>query len=229
MGNYVKLWMGKSLARAWGWGDALSGLAGSAIPIAAHFFPAWGEKVSDSLWMVPIWGLAAAALFRLLITPYELWRGERQRADIAECAMRAIGQHRPLRALTVLPMLTVDASGVGSVTALRFSHENIGPLLLRFTLGNMWIEWEGQRMVVPDAGQAHFAQPSSSSVVDCQLPTPIRISTFPGRIDVNFDYAYDSVPPLHPRKTGGTVWFIMTGDQVGSPVEGSWIRESREE
>lgn len=230
MRNYVQMWLRQSFALTWGWGDTLSGLIGSAIPIAAHFFPEWGEQVSDSLWMVPVWGLAAAALFRLvLIAPYELWRRERARADSATSDLEAIGQSRPLRFGGVEFRFDYSKGPIGPLVIIRFAHHNLSANLVSYRLANVWAEIEGQTVAMNVRPTPTYEQPLTAGHFDCPLPEPMEITTFPAPVRVNFDYYYDTVPATRERRSGATLRYVLTGPNLGDPVEGYWYDDQREE
>ncbi|WP_157083163.1 hypothetical protein [Novosphingobium lentum] len=85
--HYAFLWLKRSFHRSFGIGDAIAGGIGSAANIGLHFHPSWQSKMTEMAWQIPLFGLAAALLWRLLIAPYELWKEQKDRADKAECGL----------------------------------------------------------------------------------------------------------------------------------------------
>ncbi|RYG56654.1 hypothetical protein EON80_29130 [bacterium] len=211
-------------------GETISGLAASAIPISAHFFPDWGEAIDGDLWLIPVWGLAAAAAFRLLFSsPFELWKEEKERADRGASVISEIGAGRPLR-FTMLEFRFDYSNGpTGPLTEIRFSHENVGIHLVSYCLEDFTIEIDGQIQTTTPPPQTVFQQPATRGHFDCRLSSPITIPSFPSTVKVGFSYSYDTVPPTKVRRTGGVLRYVLCGPQLGDPVEGFWYESQIEE
>lgn len=45
--------------------------------------------MNDLLWQIPVYALAGTMLYRLLVTPYEMWKEQKERADRAEAGTLA--------------------------------------------------------------------------------------------------------------------------------------------
>jgi hypothetical protein len=54
--------------------------------VAAHLLPDWGKALTDLLWQIPIWAVAAVIGTRLAVAPY--WIAREQRQKIAELETR---------------------------------------------------------------------------------------------------------------------------------------------
>ena len=230
MRDYGKLWLRQAFALTWGWGDTISGLLGSAVPIAAHFFPQWGQRVSESLWMTPIWGLATAAFFRfLLVAPYELWKQERAKADLASERLEAIAQTRPLRFTDAEFRFDYSKGETGPFAEIRLSHQNIASILVGYRLENVWVKVDGQTIFMGSPLTTTYQQPFTNGHFDCPLLNGVDITSYPAPIIVNFDYYYDTVPPTRERRSGATLRYVLTGPKHGDPVQGYWYDDQREE
>ena len=81
-GKFISLWIRGAFARSIGLGDFWAGVAGNILTVFVHFYPTYEASVKDLIWQIPLYGLAAAMLYRLLVTPYELWRNAEERATL---------------------------------------------------------------------------------------------------------------------------------------------------
>lgn len=78
--RFIRLWIWGAIRRSVGLGDFIAGIVGNIITIFLHFYPNYETAMNDLIWQIPLYGLAAAMLYRLLITPYELWKDAEERA-----------------------------------------------------------------------------------------------------------------------------------------------------
>ncbi|MGQ3101620.1 MAG: hypothetical protein ACT6Q5_07760 [Sphingopyxis solisilvae] len=185
--------------------------------------------MSDSLWMVPIWALAGAGLFRLLFAaPYELWRQEKERADSATLAIEALGMGRQLRFLNAGFQFNYATPDRGPLATVRLFHCNASEQLIGYRLANVWAEVNGIRFNLLTLDRLVYIQPQAEGHYDCGLPEPVEIASFPAVVRINFDYFYDTVPATRERHSGATLRFIITAPEMGAPVEGHWYEDQRE-
>lgn len=85
--RYVSLWVRRAFHRSLGIGDFISSVVGNAVTVAVHFHPAWRSSVSDLVWQIPVFGLAGAMAWRIIVAPYELWKEQKARADAAAAGL----------------------------------------------------------------------------------------------------------------------------------------------
>lgn len=72
--RFIHLWLWGALRRSVGLGDFIAGIVGNIVTVILHFYPAYEAAMKDLLWQIPIYGLAGAMAWRLMIVPYELWK-----------------------------------------------------------------------------------------------------------------------------------------------------------
>jgi hypothetical protein len=81
--RFYLLWIARAFKRSISIGDFWASVAGNSLTVFIHLFPAWNAELGDLLWQVPVYGVAAAIIFRLLVAPYELWK-EAHQVDFPE-------------------------------------------------------------------------------------------------------------------------------------------------
>ena len=85
-GFYLE-WSKRALHLSLRRGDFIASVAGNSLTVASQLVPSWPKGVTDLLWQVPIYGLAAAIFWRFVSAPFEMWGEQKQRADAAELAL----------------------------------------------------------------------------------------------------------------------------------------------
>lgn len=85
--RYLSLWVRRAFHRSFGIGDFVSSVVGNAATVAVHFHPAWKTNMIDLAWQIPVFGLAGAMAWRILVAPYELWKEQKARADAASTGL----------------------------------------------------------------------------------------------------------------------------------------------
>jgi hypothetical protein len=73
-GQFLRLWFRQAFKRSISLGDLWGSLAGNIISIFLQFRPEFQPMLKDLLWQIPIFSMAGAMAFRLMIAPYELWK-----------------------------------------------------------------------------------------------------------------------------------------------------------
>lgn len=230
MREYTKLWFKQSLSRSWTIGDSISGAVGILIGIVGHYSPQWKNEVSGDLWLIPIYALAATAFCRFFIfAPYELWKAEREKAIKHEDTLSAIGSQRPLRFDAIEFQFNTDGEDIDKLGKLRFSHTNMSDRLIQYELVNIICETVTTSIAIPVKVGKVFLGPYSSGIFDVELQPVIALEEIPAMVLVNFDYIYDTVPPVKERITGAKARYQLTSTKPGSTVNGPWYDEQREQ
>jgi hypothetical protein len=81
MRTYYHRLLKRALTRSIGPVDLWMGLAGAALGVADHLWPA-GQLMTALAWQVPIWALVSVMALRLLLAPY--WLAKEDADKIAE-------------------------------------------------------------------------------------------------------------------------------------------------
>jgi hypothetical protein len=88
-GKFILLCLRESFRHSRSVVDLCSTVVGIAVPLIQKFWPQWfashGVKdVSDLAWQIPLGGLAAVTLGRILISPYWVWREQHDKIELYE-------------------------------------------------------------------------------------------------------------------------------------------------
>lgn len=78
--RFLRLWVWRAVKRSVGLGDFIASLIGNVVTVLSHFAVFSQSSVSDLAWQIPLYGLAAAFVYRLAVAPYELWQEAEDRA-----------------------------------------------------------------------------------------------------------------------------------------------------
>ena len=229
MREYTKLWFKQSISRSWTIGDTISGAVGMLVGIVGHYSPEWTKEVSADLWLIPIYALAATALCRFVIfAPYELWKAEREKVTKNEVILLSMGAERPFRFEYTQFQFNIEGEHQGKLSMLRLGHVNMSDRLIQYELANVWIETEKTCYPAHIKEGKVYLHPYSQGYFDVPLGELISIEKFPETVWVNFDYSYDTVPPIKKRTTGAKIRYELTDNKPGATVRGPWYEEQRE-
>lgn len=99
--TFYREWSKRALHLSLKRGDFIASVAGNSLTIASQLVPGWPKGVTDLIWQVPIYGLAAAILWRFVSAPYEMWKELKVRGDVAE-AQAGISERPEQRAARLL-------------------------------------------------------------------------------------------------------------------------------
>lgn len=226
--EYGRLWIRQALSKSWNIGDAISGLIGVAAGAIAHYSPAFERVVNGSLWELPIWALGATLLFRFLFfAPYELWKADREDRANSLATLTAVGLRRPLQQIRTqfefAPPLDQP-----TLVGLTLFHRNTGDAPVRYILENVRLRvLDIDRPVNLGPAPGGLVQGDSEGWHRCRLIEPLQVPMLPLVVTVNFDYRYDTVPPVRERLTGATARYEIIALNPMT-VNGAFYDEQRE-
>jgi len=98
----------KSLVREWLWrashrginiGDLWGGIVGNLLTAWVHLHPSQPTAVTNLIWQIPVFGLAGGMAWRFVVTPFDMIREARSRADLAEARLNDLTSGGPVRDL----------------------------------------------------------------------------------------------------------------------------------
>jgi len=72
--GFARLCIRKGWSESWTRADAITGIVGAAAGVIIHFVPRLEAVVSRSLWAIPIIALVCVLVFRLVMSPYWVYR-----------------------------------------------------------------------------------------------------------------------------------------------------------
>lgn len=90
---FVGLCLSEAAKGTWGRADAITSIVGAVIGALLHYVPRWEQVVTHSLWAIPFLSLAAVSLFRLVMSPYWVYRHAKVRASEREQELEKILKH----------------------------------------------------------------------------------------------------------------------------------------
>lgn len=230
--GFVRQWIWRSFHRGIGVGDAIGGLLGNVVTFVAHVTP-WGQsEMTDLAWQIPVFALAGAMMLRLFSTPYEMWREQKDRADGLQSLIDRVGEQRALqfnRAVFLWNPVPNPEENKAVLGAVEFHHSNIGQQMLRYTLDDVWVEVLDKRQEIEIQHRGVITPPLAPGHYQIQLPEPVEIPKFPVIVRLNFNYLYDTVPPVRARRSGLTVRYVLHGWKPEDRVEGMYFDDQRED
>jgi hypothetical protein len=81
-GMFVNLWLRRAFTRSISLGDLAGSLIGNGINVFLQFNPDYAPVMKDLIWQIPVYAMAGAMAYRLLIAPYELWKEAGDRVSL---------------------------------------------------------------------------------------------------------------------------------------------------
>lgn len=72
----------KALFKKPSWADYISAISGTAIGVVGAYWPR--SMLVEHSWQVPLYGFAALGILRFFAAPYEIWKEQKEKADLVD-------------------------------------------------------------------------------------------------------------------------------------------------
>lgn len=215
--------------------DLWSGLVAAGFTVAAHLLPEWGEALTDLLWQIPLWAVAAVIGVRLVMAPYWIARDQRER--IAELEDRLARLTNEYAYALSLDQINNEEARVRDKAGVVIERQQGIALVLRNTISRplRYLVRELKINGVEGDGYANrggvISPLALTTFYSCKMPVPLEGMDQPHRLEIDFEIEYG--PPskpvrlmrrsatLHVYPEGNRTRFV-TKTESDTPIEGEW-------